>query len=642
LFRTLLIANRGEIACRVIRTARRLGIRSVAVYSDADSAAEHIRQADTAVRLGPAPAAESYLDVDAVLAAARSSGAEAIHPGYGFLSENAAFARACEQAGVVFVGPGADAIAAMGSKIEAKRLVAEAGAPVVPGYQGDDQSEPLLYREAERIGFPLLIKASAGGGGKGMRRVDGLDGFADALAGARREAKAAFGDDRVLLERYLAAPKHLEVQILADQAGNVLHLFERDCSVQRRHQKVIEEAPGPTVNEARRTAMGEAAVRAARAIDYVGAGTIEFIADADEFYFMEMNTRLQVEHPVTEAITGLDLVEWQLRVAAGEPLPFTQAELSRRGHAVEARVYAESPRRGFLPSTGRLTRVAFPDGVRVDSGVVTGDAVSVHYDPMLAKVIAHGADRASAVAALDAALAATRIAGVEHNVAFLRRVLDHADFRRGDYTTHLIDEAGEALLPPPDPAGWVCAALALQAAAVGDGCWGAADGFRLNRPSGFALSLTLDDATAPVRVLTDRVDVGETSMSLEDVRVSGDGVAFRLEGQVVTASVVIEDASVFVMRGGDTQRFRAPVLDVSALAEAAGGAERIVAPMPGEVINVAVQAGDVVRAGQLLLVIEAMKMEHSVTAPRDGTVAAVACAQGDRVEDGVELVTLES
>jgi len=641
-FRTLLIANRGEIACRVIRTARRLGIRSVAVYSDADAAAEHVRQADAAVRLGPAPAAESYLDVDAVLAAARSSGAEAIHPGYGFLSENAAFARACEDAGVAFVGPGADAIAAMGSKIEAKRLVADAGAPVVPGYQGDDQSESLLYREAERIGVPLLIKASAGGGGKGMRRVDALDGFADALAGARREAKAAFGDDRVLLERYLASPKHLEVQILADRAGNVLHLFERDCSVQRRHQKVIEEAPGPTVDEARRAAMGEAAVRAARAIDYVGAGTIEFIADADEFYFMEMNTRLQVEHPVTEAITGIDLVEWQLRVAAGEPLPFSQAELSRRGHAVEARVYAESPRRGFLPSTGRLARVAFPAGVRVDSGVVSGDAVSVHYDPMLAKVIAHGADRAEAVAALDAALAATRIAGVEHNVAFLRRVLGHVDFRRGDYTTHLIDEAGDALLPAPDPAGWVCAALALRAAAVGDGGWGAADGFRLNRPSGFAVSLTLDDNTESIRLLADRVHLSDRVLPLEDVRVSGDAVAFRLDGEVVEASVAVEDGSVFVMRAGDTVRFRSPVLDVGALAEAAGGAERIVAPMPGEVINLAVKAGDTVRAGQLLLVIEAMKMEHSVTAPRDGTVAAVACAQGDRVEDGVELVTLES
>ncbi|MEQ9005773.1 MAG: biotin carboxylase N-terminal domain-containing protein, partial [Pseudomonadales bacterium] len=388
MLKTLLIANRGEIACRIVRTARAMGIRTVAVYSDADVDAMHVRAADAALRIGPAPARDSYLDVDAVLAAARAAGADAVHPGYGFLSENADFAAACEAVGLIFVGPTAAAIRAMGSKIEAKRLVAAAGAPVVPGYQGDDQDDDRLRQEADGIGYPLLIKASAGGGGKGMRRVDAPEDFAAALAAARREAAAAFGDDRMLLERYLTAPKHLEVQILADGQGRVLHLFERDCSVQRRHQKVIEEAPGPTVTEALRAGLGDAAVRAARAIDYRGAGTVEFIAEGERFYFMEMNTRLQVEHPVTEAITGLDLVAWQLRIAAGEPLDFDQDAVTCRGHAVEVRVYAENARRGFLPATGRLARVAFPGGVRVDAGVETGDEVGVHYDPMLAKIIA--------------------------------------------------------------------------------------------------------------------------------------------------------------------------------------------------------------------------------------------------------------
>ncbi len=642
MFETLLIANRGEIACRIIRTARRLGIRTVAVYSDADVAAQHVRQADLAVRVGPAPAAQSYLDVAAVLAAAAESGADAIHPGYGFLSENAAFAQACEDAGVVFVGPSAASIRAMGSKIEAKNLVAEAGTPVVPGYQGDDQRDATLEAEALRIGFPLLIKASAGGGGKGMRRVAARGVYAGARAGARREAKNAFGDDRMLLERYLAAPKHLEVQILADAAGNTLHLFERDCSVQRRHQKVIEEAPGPGVSAGRRRALGEAAVRAARAIDYRGAGTVEFIAEGDAFYFMEMNTRLQVEHPVTEAITGLDLVEWQLRVAAGESLPMEQSDLARSGHAIEARVYAESPRRGFLPSTGRLRRVSFPASVRVDSGVITGDEVSVHYDPMLAKVIAHGADRHEALVALDAALAATEIAGVEHNVGFLRKVLAHPEFRAGSYDTHLIDDAGDRLLPARDSAGWVAAALGLRRAAVVEGSWGAADGFRLNAPSAFTVTLEQDQLSRQVRVLADRVQLDDDRMALADVQVDDGGVRFRLEREVVNARLLVADEAVYVIRGGDTERFRTPRLDVTALAAAAGGAERIAAPMPGQVIAVSVAAGDSVSAGQVLLVIEAMKMEHSVRAPRDGTVAEVACAVGDRVEDGVELVTLSS
>ena len=639
---TLLIANRGEIACRIIRTARRLGVRTVAVYSDADAGAQHVLQADAALRIGPAPAVDSYLRVEAVLEAARASGADAVHPGYGFLSENAEFAEACDQAGLIFVGPPAAAIRAMGSKIEAKRLVAEAGAPVVPGYHGDDQSDRRLVDEAKQIGFPLLIKASAGGGGKGMRRVTSADQVLAALAGARREAAGAFGDDRLLLERYLTSPKHLEVQILGDGQGNTLHLFERDCSVQRRHQKVIEEAPGPSVTAELRAALGAAAVRAAGAVDYRGAGTVEFIAEGTAFYFMEMNTRLQVEHPVTEAITGLDLVEWQLRIAAGERLALRQQDIACRGHAIEARVYAENPRRRFLPSTGRLARVAFPDHVRVDSGVVTGDTVSVHYDPMLAKVIAHGADRREALSKLDRALADIEIAGVEHNVAFLRRVLADEAFQSGAYSTHLIDDAGAALLPPRHPGGLVCAALAARRQARGAGRWGVADGFRVNLASAFVVTLQQDKIDREVRLAADRVTIDGQAFALQVLAEADDQVRLRLDGEVVNARVAAAGEAIFVMRDGDTERFTLPRLDVGALAQAAAAGERVVSPMPGQVIAVAVKAGDAVAAGQLLLVIEAMKMEHNVAAPRAGTVAGVTCAVGDRVEDGVELVILES
>ncbi|MEQ8486422.1 MAG: biotin carboxylase N-terminal domain-containing protein [Pseudomonadales bacterium] len=641
MLKTLLIANRGEIACRIVRTARAMGIRTVAVYSDADVDAMHVRAADAALRIGPAPARDSYLDVDAVLAAARAAGADAVHPGYGFLSENADFAAACEAVGLIFVGPTAAAIRAMGSKIEAKRLVAAAGAPVVPGYQGDDQDDDRLRQEADGIGYPLLIKASAGGGGKGMRRVDAPEDFAAALAAARREAAAAFGDDRMLLERYLTAPKHLEVQILADGQGRVLHLFERDCSVQRRHQKVIEEAPGPTVTEALRAGLGDAAVRAARAIDYRGAGTVEFIAEGERFYFMEMNTRLQVEHPVTEAITGLDLVAWQLRIAAGEPLDFDQDAVTCRGHAVEVRVYAENARRGFLPATGRLARVAFPGGVRVDAGVETGDEVGVHYDPMLAKVIAHGADRDRALARLDEALAATEIAGVEHNVGFLRRVLADPEFRAGTYTTRLLEAAGD-LMPPRGAAGLVCAALALQRAAAGPGRWGAADGFRINQPHAFRVRLRRDDAEHDVTLRHAVAVVDGNEVPLQGVRWAGDRVAFRLDNIIVAATVCLLGDTAYVMRGGDSERVVMARADVAALAEAAAGGERIVSPMPGQVISVAAHPGDRVAAGQVLAVIEAMKMEHAIKAPRDGVVAGVACAVGDRVTDGMELVTLES
>ncbi|MFM7119085.1 MAG: acetyl/propionyl/methylcrotonyl-CoA carboxylase subunit alpha, partial [Gammaproteobacteria bacterium] len=517
MFASLLIANRGEIACRIMRTARRLGIRTIAVYSDADATAQHVREADVALRIGPAPALASYLNIEAVVAAAVASGAEAVHPGYGFLSENAAFAEACSAAGLVFVGPSPAAIRAMGSKRAAKEIVAAAGTPVVPGYQGSDQTDARLAAEAARLGYPLLIKASAGGGGKGMRLVTTADAFEAALAGARREAAGAFGDDTVLLERYLTRPKHIEVQILADQRGHTLHLFERDCSVQRRHQKVIEEAPGPTVDALLRERLGAAAVQAARAIGYVGAGTIEFIAEGDAFYFMEMNTRMQVEHPVTEAITGLDLVEWQLRIAAGLPLALEQSAVAAVGHAIEARVYAEIPRRGFLPSSGALIAASFAgvardgsaergapmssaDGIRVDAGVAAGDQVSVHYDPMLAKIIAHGPDRSTALRRLDAALARTVLVGVEHNVGFLRQVLATSAFQAGTYTTRLLDDEEAPVWSAPDDCGVLLAALALRAQASGDGPWGRSDGFRLNLAGGFQAVLAYDQQPRAVRL----------------------------------------------------------------------------------------------------------------------------------------------
>lgn len=463
MFESLLVANRGEIACRIMRTARALGVRTIAVYSEVDAQAQHVLQADEAYAIGANPASESYLDINKLIDVARRSAAQAVHPGYGFLSENPAFARACVAAGLIFVGPSAESMALMGSKIAAKNTVAAAGTPVVPGYQGADQSDAELARQALQVGFPLLIKASAGGGGKGMRVVTQAAEFAEALASARREALAAFGDEQVLLERYLAAPKHLEVQILADGQGTTLHLHERDCSMQRRHQKVIEEAPGSTVSPALRARLGAAAVQAAAAIDYCGAGTVEFICEGDRFFFMEMNTRLQVEHPVTEAITGLDLVAWQLRIAAGEALTLQQQDIGLLGHALEARIYAENPSKKFLPSSGRLHHVHFPDTVRVDTGVVSGDAVSPFYDPMIAKVVAHGADREAARLQLLDALQRTEIVGIEHNVGYLAEVLQHPDFMSGNYATTTLATEHALLTPPAAPELIVLAALGYRA-----------------------------------------------------------------------------------------------------------------------------------------------------------------------------------
>ena len=638
--RTLLIANRGEIACRVIATARRLGMHTVAVYSDADAGALHVRHADSAHRIGPAPAVESYLNVEAVLAAAQRAGADAIHPGYGFLSENADFADACAVAGITFVGPSSTAIRAMGSKVEAKRLVAAAGTPVVPGYQDDDQHDAVLAAAALEIGYPLLIKASAGGGGKGMRLVDAPEEFAAALQGARREAAAAFADDRMLLERYLVDPKHLEVQILADEHGNTVGVFERDCSVQRRHQKVIEEAPGPTVDEPLRRRLLEAAVKAAQAIGYTGAGTVEFIAegrgDDTAFYFMEMNTRLQVEHPVTEAITGLDLVEWQLRIAAGERLDI---EPEASGHAIEARLYAESPARGFLPSAGRLRRLRFPDNVRVDTGVEEGDCVPVHYDPMVAKLIAHGPSREAARRKLIQALENTEIAGIEHNAGYLRNLLAHPEFDSGDYGTHLADDIHEAVTPGIGPLHWALAALATIPS--GTGPWARSDGWRVNLPARIDVRLEQGGALQAVRVQSGRVVVGDASFRVEDLHSGAGSIAVRLNGRVHTAALLREGSAIHLMLDGETTVFECVQDSTTGRADLLDGADRIVSPMPGQVISLAVAVGEVVEKGALLAVIEAMKMEHSVVAPCAGAVTAVHCVPGQRIDEHARLLELE-
>jgi 3-methylcrotonyl-CoA carboxylase alpha subunit len=640
MFKRLLIANRGEIACRIMRTARRLGIETVAVYSDADRDALFVRSADRAVRIGPAAARESYLRIDAIVDAVGRSEADAVHPGYGFLSENADFAAACHAAHCTFVGPSAEVIRAMGSKIEAKRIVSAAGGPVVPGYLGG-QDPAVLADEAHRIGYPVLIKASAGGGGKGMRVVASAKDFGHALAAARREAKAAFGDDAVLLEKYLRAPKHIEVQILADAHGNTLHLFERDCSVQRRHQKVIEEAPAPTVSPAQRASMGDAAVKAAAAIGYLGAGTIEFIAEGDAYYFMEMNTRLQVEHPVTEAVVGLDLVEWQLRIAAGEPLPFTQSDLALRGHAIEARVYAENPRRKFLPSTGRLSHVRFPTGVRVDTGVETGAEVTMHYDPMIAKIIAHGSDRADAIRRLNDALADCEIAGVEHNVAFLRRVLADDVFCSGQYDTGLIDARSDRLIGGDDPHFALAAALLTAMAQRDESVWQRGDAFRVNLAARQTVRLRRGATTLAVgvealgngwRLDNDGHTVVATHAVMRDRRLQ---VFF--DDAPFACTVVRDGDELYLLRSGATEKFTLPKPDAATFAAAAQSDGRVTAPMPGQIIAVHASTGATVRRDQPVLVLEAMKMEHTIVAPVDGTLEGLTLVVGDRVVEGAEL-----
>jgi 3-methylcrotonyl-CoA carboxylase alpha subunit len=641
-FGSLLIANRGEIACRIIRTARRMGLRTIAVFSDADAAALHVAMADEAVHIGPAPARESYLDIARIVAAARASGAEAIHPGYGFLSENAEFAEACAQAGIVFVGPPPAAIRAMGSKAAAKALMDTAGVPLVPGYHGEDQSDATLRAAAQRVGFPVLVKASAGGGGKGMKIANSASELDEALALARGEAASAFGDDRLLLERYLTKPRHIEIQVFADTHGQVVSLFERDCSIQRRHQKVVEEAPAPGMTPERRAAMGQAACDAARAIGYVGAGTVEFISEGDDFFFMEMNTRLQVEHPVTEAITGLDLVEWQLRVAAGEPLPTTSLGIT--GHAIEVRLYAEDPARDFVPSVGTLRHLALPAGVRVDAGVRAGDVIPIHYDPMIAKIIAHGADREEARRRLARALAATEVVGVRTNLALLRGIVAHPAFAAAELDTGFL--ARHAIAPAqPTPRAALAAAVLrlLRDEPVADPAdphspWGLANAWRLNGTGWQDFCLFTDD-----QAVTLRAELGAVlrldGTAIEGIRWDGDVVAFILEGRAIRARVLRQGDALDVVLDGATHALRHH--DPRAPADAAeGGGGRVIAPMPGRVLRILVAVGAPVRRGEVLVVIEAMKVQMRITAPADGIVAAIGCGEGDLVEDGAELVTI--
>ncbi|MGW3009009.1 acetyl-CoA carboxylase biotin carboxylase subunit [Streptomyces sp. NPDC001219] len=631
---TVLIANRGEIAVRVIRTLRALGIRSVAVFSDADADARHVREADTAVRIGPAPAAESYLSVERLLDAAARTGAQAVHPGYGFLAENAAFARAVTDAGLVFIGPSADAIELMGDKIRAKETVREAGVPVVPGSSGSGLSDDQLAAAAREIGVPVLLKPSAGGGGKGMRLVRDAALLADEIASARREARSSFGDDTLLVERWIDRPRHIEIQVLADGHGNVIHLGERECSLQRRHQKVIEEAPSVLLDETTRAAMGEAAVQAARSCGYRGAGTVEFIVpgkDPSSYYFMEMNTRLQVEHPVTELVTGLDLVEWQLRVAAGEPLPFAQEDLTLTGHAIEARICAEDPARDFLPTGGTVLALHEPqgDGVRTDSGLSEGGEVGSRYDPMLSKVIAYGPDRASALRRLRAALAGTVTLGVTTNAGFLRRLLAHPDVVSGELDTGLVEREAAGLVDGTVPDEVYAAAAAVRQAAlepvVADGGWrdpfAAPDGFRLGgepAPVRHWLRVPGHDPVA----LDVRPDAAAGQVTPDRVRITVDGVlhSFHRSGD-------------WLGRDGDSWQVTSHDPVAAALRGAGGahGADTLAAPMPGTVTVVKVAVGDEVAAGQGLLVVEAMKMEHVISAPHAGTVTELDVTAGSTV-----------
>ena len=672
MFTKILIANRGEIACRVAATARRMGIRTVAVYSEADAGAKHVAVCDEAVLIGPAAAKDSYLRGSKIIEVARATGAQAIHPGYGFLSENAEFAESVQAAGLVFIGPPGSSMRAMGSKSAAKQLMEGANVPLVPGYHGDEQDPGFLRQQADRIGYPVLLKASAGGGGKGMRVVERSEDFEAALASCKREAISSFGDDKVLVEKYLIRPRHIEIQVFADSHGNCVYLHERDCSVQRRHQKVLEEAPAPGMPPERRAAMGEAAVNAARAVGYVGAGTVEFIANQDgSFYFMEMNTRLQVEHPVTEMITGTDLVEWQLRVAFGEPLPKKQHELTIHGHAIEARVYAENPEKGFLPSIGTLRHMDVPravefelgaDGinpaaVRVDSGVREGDAISPFYDPMIAKLIVWGADRTQALARLAQALGEFRIVGLATNIAFLKRLVEGEAFSSADLDTGLIERHGTALFPAPAPAplgALALAALALseagQAANESDP-WIRPNGWRMNGDYRRTLSFT-DEYSAgqeggAYRVgLTYRhhgweIDLDGQRQHVELVKRDGAELSLRL-GDTALHGCVRRDGDLFhVFTAGRhfTLAYNDPMAHAGEV-EAAGG--RLTAPMPGKVVAVLVASGKIVAKGEPLVIMEAMKMEHTIAAPSDGLVEEVLYGVGDQVADGAPLLAFKA
>lgn len=649
--KSVLIANRGEIACRIIRAAKRMGMRTIAVYSDADRDALHVRLADRAQRIGPPPASESYLSIENIVAAARASGAECLHPGYGFLSENAAFAQACADAGVIFVGPSPAAIRAMGLKGSAKALMQSAGVPVVQGYHGDRQEPDFLAEEAARIGYPVLVKAIAGGGGKGMRRVDRGEDFANALASARREARAAFGDDRVLIETYVANPRHVEMQIVADAHGNVLHLFERDCSLQRRHQKVIEEAPAPGMTAAMRAAMGEAAVRAARAVGYVGAGTVEFIADAthglrpDSFWFMEMNTRLQVEHPVTEAILGIDLVELQFRVAAGERLPLSQRDVRANGHAVEARLYAEDPGRGFLPSSGRLLVLRLPEGegVRVDAGVEEGDEVSSFYDPMIAKIIAHGHTRDEALDRLGAALARTLVIGPRCNVAFLASLVTSKEFGEARIDTGFVErhvqQAGDAFarLDPLAIAACVCELIDAERFCEGRASssdpWSAADSFQLGpvRRSSFEIEADGKRMEAIWSLVAGKPRIELPELGFDAIVSADSDIVIVASGRLRLAWRCGRQSEVRALDGWDVE---------SVVVAHSDGVVK--APMPGRLAALLVRQGERVEKGQRVAIVEAMKMEHVLSAPKSGTIVAVYAAVGEQVALHARIVSIEA
>jgi 3-methylcrotonyl-CoA carboxylase alpha subunit len=652
MFHKLLIANRGEIACRVAHTAKRLGLAVAAVYSEADAKAMHVRVADEAWPIGPSPAAQSYLSIDRIIDAARKAGADAIHPGYGFLSENPTFAAACSKAGIAFVGPPPAAMEAMASKSAAKERMSKAGVPVLPGYHGDEQGTAALERRAKELGFPLIIKPSGGGGGKGMQIVTEAAGLRHAIEGAKRVAAAAFKDDRLLLERYLPAPRHVEVQVFADQHGAIVSLFDRDCSVQRRHQKLIEEAPAPGLDDSVRAGLYAAACTVAREVGYVGAGTIEFLLSGRDFYFMEMNTRLQVEHPVTEMITGLDLVEWQLRVAAGEPLPLKQADIQRTGHAIEVRLCAEDPARDFVPSVGRLDLMWWPteiDGLRVDRGFESGDGVPSFYDSLLGKIIAHGSSREAALDRLIAGIADVRVDGVATNASWLVRALRAPAFRNAELSTAFIPQNAAVLNAAPD----VPPAAALAGASLAwslhpwqatQSPWDVADGFRIGQPAAIRVPLLLGDRALDVEVL-------ETAPEHSVTRI--DGKTFRLsfhdsfspvlqwvEQGGAEADVLVHPHRIDVWRLGEKISFT--VNDGSQFeSSAATHAGGLTTPLPGVVVSVAVKEGDVVTAGQTLLVIEAMKMEHAIKAPRAGTVKSLKHKAGDRVREGSALAEIE-
>ncbi|MDY6815190.1 MAG: acetyl/propionyl/methylcrotonyl-CoA carboxylase subunit alpha [Pseudomonadota bacterium] len=658
MFSKILIANRGEIACRIIQTAHRMGIRCVAVYSDADASARHVAMADEAFHIGPAPSSESYLRGEKIIRIAKQSGAQAIHPGYGFLSENTEFAEACEANGIVFIGPPSSAIAAMGSKSAAKAIMEKAGVPLVPGYHGKDQSPDVLRAEAEKCGFPLLLKAVAGGGGKGMRVVESMSEFDDALAAAQREAKNAFGNPDMLIERYLTQPRHVEIQVFCDQDGNGVYLAERDCSVQRRHQKILEEAPAPGLTEETRKAMGKAAVRAAQAINYVGAGTVEFLYDVDgSFFFMEMNTRLQVEHPVTEMVTGQDLVEWQLKVAWGEPLPINQDQVRTRGHALEARIYAEDPDQDFLPATGTLRYLTTPDEsahVRVDTGVTEGDEISIHYDPMIAKLIVWDETRDQAINRMVQALEQYRIAGLRTNIRFLHAAVDCQPFREADLTTNFISTHEQQLFPKsrldPDKALVLAAGFVLEQRKSSEPVtadpwspYSRKNSWRMNSEYAQPLKLQVDDDIHELKVLErdDRyqVFVGDSVYHL-NAKLDDDYLQAVVNGHRTSVHGNLHEDQLVLFYEGDT--FKCTVYRETYGFEEMAGEGSLAAPMNGAIVAVQARIGDRVTAGQTLVIMEAMKMEHAIKAPADGVVSEIFFAEGDQVCEGAELIAIET